>query len=657
MHFDFLQELIAVFMISIVVILICAKFKIPSIVALLVAGIICGPSALKLVSEIEAVDIMAEVGVALLLFTIGMELSLKDLKRIKRPLLIGGFGQISFTILLITLIFSAVLPWQNAVAFGCLVTLSSTAIVLSLFQQKAQSDSPHGRVCLAILIFQDLVIVPIMLLFPLLSGKLELSLQESLITLGKNSLVIIGVILFGKFILPRLMFAVVKTRSRELMLMTVLGFCFSVALITASIGLSLSLGAFIAGLLLAESEYSVSIMENVLPFKEIFTSIFFISVGMLLNLDFFISHIFAVLSIAALIFTIKLFTLVPVVKMTGYSMRTAIISAFSMSQIGEFSFVLAGHALTLHLMDNDGYQTFLAASIITMTLTPYFINNAPQFAAKLLSGYFKKYAQEEDVLPEKQNDFNEHIIIIGFGIGGKSLAKVAKESGIPYVVSELNPDTVKRFKDIEPIFHGDASYPLVLEHLGVAKARCLAIMTSDPTGSRAIISNAKKLNPGLHIVVRTRFLSEITGLKELGADDVIPEEFETSIEVFAKVLNYFLIPRQQIEQYVQQIRKEVYSGTHTIDLGSNLQAIKDNLPDLQFASLKVEKNCKLIGTKLGDGILRNIYKINVAAIHRTTQDITELNAETEFFENDVVYVFGTQEAIIHVQEVFLEIKD
>ncbi len=389
MHFDFLQELIAVFMISIVVILICAKFKIPSIVALLVAGIICGPSALKLVSEIEAVDIMAEVGVALLLFTIGMELSLKDLKRIKRPLLIGGFGQISFTILLITAIFSALLPWQNAVAFGCLVTLSSTAIVLSLFQQKAQSDSPHGRVCLAILIFQDLVIVPIMLLFPLLSGKLELSLQESLITLGENSLVIIGVILFGKFILPRLMFAVVKTRSRELMLMTVLGFCFSVALITASIGLSLSLGAFIAGLLLAESEYSVSIMENVLPFKEIFTSIFFISVGMLLNLDFFISHIFIVLSIAALIFAIKLFTLVPVVKITGYSMRTAIISAFSMSQIGEFSFVLAGHALTLHLMDNDGYQTFLAASIITMTLTPYFINNAPQFARNCSAAILK----------------------------------------------------------------------------------------------------------------------------------------------------------------------------------------------------------------------------------------------------------------------------
>lgn len=658
MHFEFLQELVAIFMISIVVILICSKFKIPSIVALLLAGIICGPSALKLVSNTEAANLMAEVGVALLLFTIGMELSLKDLARIKRPLLIGGFGQMTFTILLITAIFSFVVRWQNAVAFGCLVTLSSTAIVLSLFQQKAQADSPHGRICLAILIFQDLIIVPIMLLFPLLSGKLELSLQESLISLGKNSLVIIGIVLFGKFVLPRLMFAVVKTRSRELMLMTTLGFCFLVALITASIGLSLSLGAFIAGLLLAESEYSISIMENVLPFKEIFTSIFFITVGMLLNLEFFVSHIFMVLFVAVVIFVIKFATIIPVIKMTGYSMRTALISAFSMSQIGEFSFVLAGHAVAFHLMDSDGYQTFLAASILTMLLTPYFINNAPQFSTAILRRCFKKYENEtEDVLPEKHTEFKDHIIIIGFGIGGKSLAKVAKESGISYVISELNPDTVKRYKNIEPIFHGDASYPLVLEHLGVEKARVLAIMVSDPMGSRAIITNAKKYNPRLHIVVRTRFLSEIANLKQIGADDVIPEEFETSIEVFAKVLNYFLIPRQQIEQYIQQIRKEVYSGARTTEISSNLQAIKNELPNLQFASIKIEPRAKLIGTKLGDGILRNQYKVNVVAIHHGAEDITELNAQTEFFEDDIIYLFGTQEAIISVQEVFLSPKE
>lgn len=655
MHFELLQELVAIFMISIVVILICSKFKIPSIVALLLAGIICGPSALKLVNNSEAANIMAEVGVALLLFTIGMELSLKDLARIKRPLLIGGFGQMTFTILLITGIFFMVIPWQQAVAFGCLVTLSSTAIVLSLFQQKAQSDSPHGRICLAILIFQDLIIVPIMLIFPLLSGELDISFEESLLSLLKNSLIIVGVVLFGKFVLPKLMFAVVKTRSRELMLMTTLGFCFSVALITASIGLSLSLGAFIAGLLLAESEYSLSVMENVLPFKEIFTSIFFITVGMLLDLDFFVHHIFLVLFVAVLIFVTKFTTIIPVIKMTGYSMRTALISAFSLSQIGEFSFVLAGHAVSFKLMTDDGYQVFLAASILTMLLTPYFINNAPKFSSVILNRFFKKYEQEtEEALPEKSNDFKDHIIIIGFGIGGKNLAKVAKESGIAYAISELNPDTVKRYKATEPIIHGDASYPLILEHLGVEKARVLAIMIPDPTGSRAIISHAKKMNPRIHIVVRTRFFSEIASLKELGADDVIPEEFETSIEVFAKVLNYFLIPKQQIEQYIQQIRNEVYSGTRTTEIKSNLQNIKNDLPNLQFASLKIETGAKLLGTKLGDGILRNTYKVNVVAIHRGTEDITELSPQTEFFENDILYLFGTQEAIINVQEVFLK---
>lgn len=654
MHFEFLQELVALFMISIVVILICAKFKIPSIVALLLAGILCGPSALKLVSEAEAVNIMADVGVALLLFTIGMELSLKELARIKRPLLIGGFGQMTFTILLITGLFFLFIPWQNAVAFGCLVTLSSTAIVLSLFQQKAQSDSPHGRICLAILIFQDLIIVPMMLLFPLLSGKLEISLQEGLIMLGKNSLILIGIVLFGKFVLPRLMFMVVKTRSRELMLMTTLGFCFMVALITASIGLSLSLGAFIAGLLLAESEYSLSVMENVLPFKEVFTSIFFVSVGMLLNLDYFFSNILVVLFVAFLIIAIKVISLVPVVKLTGYSMRTAIISALSMAQIGEFSFVLAGHALALNLMDSNGYQTFLAASIITMVLTPYFIDYSTPIAKLLLTKYFKKYEHEqEENIPEKQSTLNDHIIIIGFGIGGKNLAKVAKESGISYVISELNPDTVKRYKNTEPIHHGDASYPLVLEHLGVEKARVLAIMVSDPTGSRAIISNAKRLNPRLHIVVRTRFLSEIASLKELGANDVVPEEFETSIEVFAKVLNHYLIPRQQIESYIQQIREDVYSGVRSLDFRNSLQSITDNLPNLQFVSLIVEPNSKIAKTKLGEGILRNIYKVSVAAIHRGQQDIVTLNPETEILEGDIVYLFGTQDDIIKVQEVFL----
>ena len=397
-------------------------------------------------------------------------------------------------------------------------------------------------------------------------------------------------------------------------------------------------------------------MENVLPFKEVFTSIFFVSVGMLLNLEFFFTHIFVVALVAAIIIGVKVLSLIPVVKMTGYSLRTAIISAFSMAQIGEFSFVLAGYALDLNLMDKNGYQTFLAASIITMTLTPYFINNAPQFARSILLKYFKKEVDVTEEIPEKQNSLNDHIIIIGFGIGGKNLAKVAKESGISYVISELNPDTVKRYKNIEPIHHGDASYPLVLEHLGVEKARVLAIMVSDPVGSRAIISNAKKLNPNIHIVVRTRFLSEINSLRQLGANDIIPEEFETSIEVFAKVLNHYLIPRQDIEQYIHKIREEVYAGVRQTEIKSSLSEIKDQLPNLQFASLKVENNAPIQDTKLGDGMLRNNYNVNVVAIHRNNEEV-QLTPQLVFNVGDIVYLFGSQENILRVQEVFGSIKN
>ena len=654
MELGFLQEIVTLFILSIFVVLVCYKFKIPTIVGLLITGLICGPSALGVVANHEAVDIMAEVGVALLLFTIGMELSAKELIRMRRSLLIGGGSQVFLTVIVITLFFFLIVGAQKAVVFGCLVALSSTAIVLSLFQQKAQTESPQGRACLSILIFQDLVIVPMMLLFPLLVGDTHLDMISSLISVGTNIAVIAGIILFGKFVLPRLMLSVVRTRSRELMLMATLGLCFTIALLTASIGLSLSLGAFLAGLLLAESEYSLNVMENVLPFKDVFTSIFFISVGMLLDLNFFFTHVFSITGIAIFIIIVKVAVIIPAICMAGLSLRTAIIAAFSLAQIGEFSFVLARSAMDLNLMDNAGYQTFLAASIMTMTLTPVFMAYAPSIASKLLTKYGLSSPPEIEEVGEVAGAVQNHIIIIGFGIGGKSLAHVAKESEIPYVISEMNPDTVTRFKETEPIRHGDASYPLVLEHLGVKTARVLAIMVTDPVGTRAIISNARRLNPALHIVVRSRFLGEVKALIELGANDVISEEFETSIEVLARVLNHYLIPRQEIETQICHIRESNYDMLRDVNLDdTRIARLKKSLPDLQFASYIIEENSDLCGQLLGEGTLRKKYQITAAGIRRNDENITDLTAETKLMADDVLYLLGSQEALINVQEIFV----
>ena len=645
-----LGEIVTLFVLSIIVVLVCHRFRLPSIVGFLLTGVLCGPSALGLVENKEMVDIMAEVGVAFLMFSIGMELSGKELMRMKKPLLIGGSAQVLLTVgfvFLLTFWWSGV---RLGIIYGCLVTLSSTAIVLSLLQQKAQAEAPHGRVCLAVLIFQDLAIVPMVLIFPLLGGGLELEPNSMFLALGKGLLVILGILIFGKFILPRLMFSVVSTRSRELMLMTTLGLCLAVALVTSWVGLSLSLGAFLAGLMLAESEYSLNTLESILPFKEVFSSIFFMSVGMLLDIHFFAGHIPVVLLCAAGIIAAKLIMTLPAVRLLSYSMRTAVITAFCLAQVGEFSFVLAKSALNLDLISNDAYQIFLASSIVTMVLTPLLINAAPKAASLVLrkapSSPAASLEEEED--GESQGIvrdgrlLKDHLIIIGFGIGGQMMAHGARNCGIPYIISEMNPDTVEKFRNIEPIRHGDASYPLVLEHLGVSTARTLAILTSDPAGGRAIIANARALNPALHIIVRTRFIGNLESYKSVGANEVIPEEFETSLEIFARVLNHYLVPRQTIDRYVSAIRKENYGMARKLDMGGS---IMESLPDLQLASFCIEENSPVAGKTIGQCALRKQYGVTAAGIRRGDAINNSPNADTLLQPGDVIYLLTTQDTL------------
>ena len=655
-----LREIVVLFILSIIVVLVCLRFRLPSIVGFLLTGVLCGPSALGLIPTPEAVDTMADVGVAFLMFSIGMELSGKELVRLKKPLFLGGSMQVLLTM---AFVFVLTFWWcgpRLGIVYGCMVTLSSTAIVLSLLQQKALVESPQGQVCLAVLIFQDLAIVPMVLIFPLLSGGLELDTNSMLLAAGKGVLVIGGILLFGKYLLHRLMFSVVSTRSRELMLMTTLGLCLAVALITSWLGLSLALGAFLAGLMMAESEYSLNTLESIMPFKEVFSSIFFISVGMLLDVRFFLTHLPVIALCAAAIIAAKILMVAPAVRILRYSMRTAILAAFSLAQVGEFSFVLAKSALGLELISNDSYQIFLAASILTMVLTPLLIGVAPRMAGTVLkrSDVQNAEAAADDGMEQHEENsgiirdgrqLRDHLIIIGFGIGGKIMAHGAKRCGIPYIISEMNPDTVERYRSTEPIRHGDASFPLVLEHLGAATARALAILTSDPAGSRAIIANARAMNPSLHIIVRTRFLGNLDSYKEVGANEVIPEEFETSLEVFARVLNHYLVPRQTIDQYVSAIRRENYGMQRQLGMGGS---IMESLPDLQLVAYAVEEDSPLAGKTIGQAALRKEHGVTAAGVRRGDAINNNPDAQTTLLAGDIVYLLSTQEALTKAAWLF-----
>ncbi len=653
MEIPILPDIVAIFCLAIAVLPICHKLHIPPIVGLLITGALCGPSALGLVSNPHAVELLSEIGVILLMFTIGMELSGKELSRLRKPILIGGTAQVVLTVCVCTGIgFFLGHSLGNSILYGFLTALSSTAIVLSLLQQQAQSDSPQGRLALAILIFQDIAIVPMMLLIPILAGHLSADSTTVALSVGRTILILGSCWFLAKYAMPRIMGLVMQTRSQELLLMSTLGLCLAIAMGTASLGLSLSLGAFLAGLLLAESEYSLSVVAGVLPFKTVFTSLFFISVGMLLNMRFVGEHLIYVALFALGLMLLKMILIVPATLLLGYPLRICIITAISLGQIGEFSFILAKTAVDNNLLDSAEYQVFLASSILTMALTPSLIQFAPQaalFIDKMLGRKNLPDAQEES-----QHEFKNHLIIVGFGVGGKHLAQAAQKVGIDHVILEMNPDSVARYRVHENIFHGDASQSLVLLHYGIKTARVLAVVISDPAALRAITALARRLNPKLCIVVRTRFLGEVAELKELGANYVISEDFETSIEIFNRVLSHYLVPRQVIEEFVQRIRDESYDMARQLTVhGSALPSISDTvLSGLEVAACVVEQDSAVIGKKLLDIDLRRNHNVTVIGVSRGDVAIPTPDGSHIFEGGDVVYLFATAQDLSAVMHLF-----
>lgn len=653
MDIPLLPDIVAIFCLSIGVLLVCHQIKIPPIVGFLLTGVLCGPTALGLVQNPHAVELLAEIGVVLLLFSIGLEMSGEELMRLKRPVFVGGTAQVVLTIgAFMGLGVLIGQTWQESMMYGFLASLSSTAIVLSRLQQKAQSESPQGRLDFSVLIFQDIAVVPMMLAIPILAGEEDTDIWGMLISAGRTLVILVGGWLLARHVVPRVMQLVLRTRSKELMLMTVLGLCFAIALGTASLGLSLALGAFLAGLLLSGSEYSLNVLEGILPFKDVFTSLFFISVGMLLDVDFLVHHLDKVFLFAALLILLKSVLSLPPMLLVGYPLRVSILAAMSLAQIGEFSFVLASSAVNGGLMDDDAYQMFLAASIVTMILTPTVMEAAPKVAS-FVSRYLHLPIDEE-AAAQKDESLKDHLIIVGFGVGGKHLARTAREAGIPYVILEMNPDTVSRYGGKEPIHGGDASKPLVLEHFGIRNARVIAVVISDPSAVRAITAVARKLNPKVHIVVRTRFLGEVDALRRLGANDVIPEDFETSIEVFSRVLGYYLVPRQTIERFVNSIRHEYYNMARQLRMtGMDLPSLADEvLTGLEVVACKVEPGCALDGKRLTDTSLRRKYGVTVVGIRHAGQIIPSPGGDASLHGDDTVFLFASPASLTTVMPFF-----
>ena len=657
MEIQLLKDIVIIVGLSIFVIYICHRIRVPAIVGFLFTGILAGPHGLGLVKAVHEVEILAEIGVVLLLFTIGIEFSLRNLLLIKRSILVGGSLQVLLTILAAFVIARQMgQPAGESIFIGFLISLSSTAIVLKLLQERAEVDAPHGRTALAILIFQDIIIVPMILVTPLLAGAAG-NLGESLFVLmAKGIGIILLVMVSAKWLVPQALYQVARTRSRELFLLSIVVICLAVAWLTSSAGLSLALGAFLAGLIISESEYSHQAFGNILPFRDLFISFFFVSIGMLLDLGFLVRQPMLIALIALGVLALKTIIAGSVTVLLGFPLRTTILVGFALSQVGEFSFILSKTGVEHDLLGANVFQTFLAVSVLTMAATPFVIALAPVMSdfilrlplpGRLKSGFYP--GVERKVAAKK-----DHLIIIGFGVNGRNVARVARAAGIPYVVIEMNPDTVRSEQAKgEPVYYGDATQEPVLQHAHIKNAMVVVVAIADPAATRRITEISRRLNPKAHIIVRTRYLQEMKPLYELGATEVIPEEFETSVEIFSRVLAKYLVPRDEIEKLVAEVRSDGYEMFRSLSKESaSFSDLTLQLPDVEISVLRVGERSLFAGKSLAQIELRKRCGVTVLAIRRDSEILSNPYGDTILYANDVLFILGTPDKIAPVTALF-----
>ena len=633
------------------------RARLPPIVGFLVTGLLCGPFGFGLIDGVEHVEALAEVGVILLLFTVGIEFSVEELSRVRTFLLTGGALQVSLTLGATTAASLALgLQLPVAIFLGMLVALSSTAIVIRMLAERNELDAPHGRAAIGILIFQDLVVVPMVLITPFLGGAGG-GMKDLLLVIAKAGLFIALAIAAARWLVPWLLQIVVGTRKREVFLLTIVLLCLGMAVASAHVGLSMALGAFIAGLILSESEYSHQALGEVLPLREVFNSLFFVSIGMLFNPRIVLDHPALVLGALVAVVALKTFITSSIVMILGHPLRIALMTGVMTSQIGEFSFVLSKVGSQAGLLDAQLGQTFIAVAVGSMMLTPLLDRLAPRVSARLerwLPGTYVRGRAVTATIRGRPPTLDDHVIIVGYGVNGRNLARVLGRVGIPFMVLEMNPDAVRAERRRgRPIMYGDATRPEILRLAAIDRARVLVLAISDAGATRSAVDLARRLNPKLHIVVRSRFLDETEPLLALGTDEVIPEEFETSVEIFSRVLRRYLVPRDVIERLIREVRSDSYEMLRTMsDTHSPAVGLDRFLADLALEVYRVEPKSAVAGATLADSGLRD-RSVSVVAIQRRDSSVRSTPTGADVLEEgDAVLLLGPPERLTDVAPLF-----
>jgi len=534
-----LGDLIVIFGAALAVVLLLSRLRLPTIAGFIVAGALLGPSGFGWIGDAAEIEQLAEIGVVLLLFTIGLEFSIKELRRLGRVLLVGGALQVGLTTLAVVAGATfAGLDARKGVFLGFVVALSSTAIVLKGLAERGETDAPHGRLIVGILLFQDLCVVPMILVTPFLAGETGGAASLARVLLVGAAVVVVTLLLARKAV-PWLLHRVAGTGSRDVFILAVVLVCSGIAWITSWAGLSLALGAFLAGIVLADSEYGHQALADMLPLREIFTSLFFVSMGMLLDVRVVAESPGPILALVGAVLLGKALLATIAGLFAGFPLQVGLLGGMALSQIGEFSFVLASVGRRAGLLTESETRILFAASVVTMLVTPFALRFGPRVAASAgrLRALGRLLGIRGDELTRIPEGLSGHVVVLGYGVGGEMMAEVLRSADLPFIVLDLNAQRVREARrQGEPVYYGDVGTAEMLRHARVPDARQVVVLLNDPSATLRAVRTARALAPGVAIIARARYVADVPVLLQAGATEAVAQEFEASLEVIRRAM-------------------------------------------------------------------------------------------------------------------------
>ncbi len=643
-----LKDLVVVFGCAAPVVYLFHRLKQSPIVGFVITGTIVGPHGLSLINDVESVRTLATVGIMILLFSLGLEFSLKRLMETRVAVLVAGPLQMLSTVAVVMLAARyRGISIGAGLVYGMLIGLSSTAVFMKMLADRGEVNAPHGRIGLGIAIFQDLCTIPFMIAIPLtvIEGNLLTATGSAL---AKAIILIAAVVLAARYLFPVFLRGILQTRSKELFLITSIFLFLGTAWATAQAGVSLALGSFLAGLVLSESEYGHHIFAEVRPFRDSLNSLFFISIGMLVNPRFISGNAGIILGMTAVIMAGKIVITTGAVMACRIPLQPALLSGVALAQIGEFSFVLLQAAEGLGIISGGPYQIVLTCSVVSMVLTPVLFG----LSRKLISRYARDWNPRVPLLGKSTEggtrefeDIKDHVIICGYGLGGRNIASVLKANRIPYIIIDLNEQRVSESrKEGEPIIFGDCTSTHILEVAGIRRSRVIVLVISDPFAARLAVGAARELAPEIVVLTRTKYVADMDVLWDQGSTEVIAEEFEASLELMTRILRVYNAPRSMVAAEIKSIRDQRFGIFRERKTTVPRIRLSNDL-DIYTETWQVPADCPWNGYTVSETRLRAESGALILGIIRENRTLNNPDPKEKILCGDRLVLSGTKEQL------------